>query len=240
MKIIPPNLPIGQSFGANADGDYKAAGLAGHPGIDFGSGANYGQPVQAVVDGAVVSALLSKENPNLDAYRAVNTIFEDNTGCYEIQYGHVMQEVVKVGDVILLGQEVATLGNTGDVFAGTPPTIVTEAQKESGSHLGAHIHLQVRIIEKEPATSQISPSKHYLNDGVGLLTLNGYRYYQLYPDNGYASCVDPEPYFQTETDDLTSVVKDEVGVLNMTTDPSVRQSLAQLIAQQIKKLFGYD
>lgn len=201
MKLIPPNLPIGQGFGDNADGAYAADGLLGHPGIDFGSNANYGQPIACAIEGAIVSALLSENNPNLAAFRAVNTIFEDSTGCYEIQYGHDMQEVVSVGDVLHLGQEVATIGNTGEVFIGNPAIEVTEAQKEVGSHAGAHIHFQVRVITKESASTPLDSKKHYLNDGTGLLTLNGFHYYVPSWNNGYDGCVDPTQFFGLPTEE---------------------------------------
>lgn len=221
MQIVPPNLPIGQKFGENADGAYKADGLLGHPGIDFGGTINWGNPILCATEGGIVSALLSENDTNLEAYRAVNTIFEDSTGCYEVQYGHVSTINVKVGDSLIFGQTVAEIGNTGDVYTGSPAILVTDAQKQLGSHAGAHIHLQVRVIAKELATGQLDTNKHYVNDGVGLLTLNGYRYFVPNWNNGYNGCIDPALYFHGNTEEQTPADK-LVAIANsmMGTNPT--------------------
>lgn len=238
MRLQPPFVlsSIGQRFGQNLDGAYAAQGLLGHPGIDFGDISYWGRPIPCAIDGSIVSAILSQYNPNLEAYRAVNSIVEADGQFYEIQYGHISTTDVKVGDILREGQTVAYVGNTGDVYVGTPAALVSDAQKQAGNHAGAHVHFQVRLIGREPATGPTDPHKVYLNDGSGELIVGGYRYYQINPLNGYNSCIDPMPLF--EADDLSQTIKQEITVLKNQDDPVIRQSLTQLLIAQAKKLLG--
>lgn len=200
MKLTPPFplTEIGQGFGQNADPKYGELDLAGHPGIDFGGPTFFGTPIPNTIEGAIVSAILSKDNPNLEAYRAVNTIVDGGDGFfYEIQYGHVNNIIVKVGDVLKLGQEVATVGNTGDVYTVTNGVahLVTDAQKQAGSHAGAHLHYQVRQCVQVPQNTVQKPGEYYLNNGVGGLVLNGFKYRVLDWNNGFNGCVNPMQFF---------------------------------------------
>lgn len=193
MKLIAPPFILGQRFGENADDAYHNAGLLGHPAIDYGGNQDYGKAIPNSIGGAVVSALLSKDNPNLDAYRAVNTIYEDTDGCYEIQYGHLRDINVVVGEVLPLGKAVGTLGNTGQVYGGFPFHLISDGEKQAGSHAGAHVHFQVRQIKK--VAEDDSTYAHYLNDGHGRLKLNGHSYAIPNFDNGYSGCVDPTLFY---------------------------------------------
>lgn len=234
MKLTPPfpTSTIVQHFGQNAVTLYQQGlGLKGHPGTDFGE--PWGTPIPNAIDGAVVSCILNRDNPNLMAFRAVNTIYEDATGCYEIQYGHCSTISVDVGQTLKQGDIVGEIGNTGDVFVGGRE--VTQAEKDAGSHAGAHLHFQVRVIQKEPVGTPLNPEHHYLNDGSTILTLNGFHYWTPNYANGYNGCVDPELYFS----DLAQTIKDEIQVVQNQTDPSVRQSFFKLIAQQAAKLLGF-
>lgn len=235
MKLIAPNLSVGQRFGENADGAYAADGLLGHPGIDYGGTINYGQPVLCAVGGSTVSALLSKGSSNLESYRAVNTIYEDETGCYEIQYGHVIDMYVNVGDKLVLGQHIASIGNTGDVYGGTPFGLITDAQKRAGSHQGAHIHLQVRVVVKEALSTPVDSTKHYVNNGSGTLELDGFRYSVPEWDNGYNGCVDPSMFYEGGLED---VVKAETEVASRQTDPTVVAAFGAELIKGAQKLLG--
>lgn len=235
MRLVQPELALGQGFGVNLTPAYKAAGFLGHMGEDFGGDSDWGKPIVCAVE-TTVSTILSQNNPNLEAYRAVNTIHEDPDGtCYEIQYGHFSTTPVKIGDKLEVGDVVAYIGNTGDVYHNGQ--LVSDAQKQAGSHAGAHLHLQVRAIGKEAATGQLQPHRAYLNDGSGILTLNGFHYYQLYPFNGYASCLDPEQFFSPPVV-APADIKAEVQVMQQSTDPSVKQGLLALIISQLKSLLG--
>lgn len=245
MKLTPPFAlsTIGQGFGKNAVNYESVDGTIGHPGIDFTQA--WGTPIPCAIDGAVVSCLLDKDNVNLMAFRAVNTIYEDATGCYEIQYGHVSAMApIKVGQVLKAGDIVGNIGNTGAVFAGTPPVEVTATQKNAGSHAGSHLHFQVRVIQKVPASQPNVAGAHYLNDGVGQLLLNGYKYLIPNFNNGYDGCVDPTPFFTAPAivipdSTIPDTVKAEVAVLNKTTDPLVRQSFIALIVAQLRAFLGW-
>ncbi len=194
MKLTPP-LPlsrIGQGFGQNKDPAYAAQGLLGHPGIDFGGDIDWGKPIPSPIQGAIVSALLSKDNPNLEGYRATNMLYDDMDGSsYEIQFGHCSKMTSVVGKPYADGQ--AYIGNTGDVYTGQPPHLVTDAEKKAGSHAGAHVHFQVRKVIKQPVNAPDITGVTYLNDGSGRLTLNGFKYYWI--QNGYNGCIDPAPFF---------------------------------------------
>lgn len=235
MNLTPPFAlsTIDNPFGPSSpsiQAYYKTLGLLGHPGVDFN--VPWGTPIPAAA-AATVSCLLSENNPDLDFFRAVNTIVDFPDVSYEVQYGHVSSMNVKVGDMVNVGDIVGNVGNTGTVFANGVE--VSEASKLAGSGVGSHLHLQVRVIGKELATEQIDPQKRYLNNGVSQLILNGYRYYQINPDNGYNSCVDPQQFFTTP---LASVIGAEVQVLNNQTDPMVRQGFITLIVSQLKSLLG--
>lgn len=223
-----------QGFGTNAVDYNKLDGLIGHPGQDYA--APYGSPIPVVIDGSYCYATLSKNNTNLMAYRAVCTLYEDVSGVYEIIYGHCSAISAIPGNTYWEPDTIAQVGNTGDVFVGTQE--VTEASKLAGSHDGTHLHFQVRAVVKVLATSPTEPGVHYLNDGNGQLQYNGYKYKWKYEDNGYNSCIDPEPFFtplQVEPED----VRKEIEVLKSQTDPQVRKGFIDLIITQLMTLLGY-
>ncbi len=191
MKLIPPPFQKGQGFGENVDDAYHNAGLLGHPAIDYGGPQDWGKTVPNSAYGAVVSAILAPEGSTF--YRAVNTIYEDTDGCYEIQYGHLNEISVKVGDILALGQKIGTLGNSGQVYGGNPFHQITDYEKSHGSRAGAHLHFQVREIKEVPWND--SSYAHYLNDGSGRLIMNGYAYAEPNFENGYNACVNPVRFY---------------------------------------------
>lgn len=256
MKLTPPfalstiDNPFGNIGISAAVLAYyqKTLKIDGHPGDDFDI--PWGTPIPNAIEGAVVSALLSKDNPNLMVFRAVNTIYDpqlpDGT-CYEIQYGHVSTINVKVGQVLKLGDIVANVGNTGDVFRCKDGKCVeiTADQKNAGSHLGSHLHFQVRVLKKMPATSANIAGVDYVNDGVGQLVLNGYKYEVPNYMNGYNGCIDPKQFFSDPAPVIVSdptipdTVKSEVEVLKTTTDPEIRQNFIKLIVAQLRAFLGW-
>lgn len=193
MKLIAPPFVKGQGFGENAADVYRNSGLLGHPAIDYGGTQDYGKAVPNSCDGAFVSAILSKDSPNLEAYRAVNTIYEDGTGCYEIQYGHLVDVNVRVGDILMVGNKIGTLGNTGQVYGGNPFHLITHNEKAAGSREGSHVHFQVRSIKK--VSENDSNYAHYLNDGSGRLVFNRFSYAVPNFNNGYNGCLNPEQFY---------------------------------------------
>jgi murein DD-endopeptidase MepM/ murein hydrolase activator NlpD len=208
MKLIKPFPIIGQVFGANATPLYAAQGLKGHPGIDFG--ADWGAPIKCATDSKCYS-VLSKNNPNLMAYRAVCTIVDDINWSYEVIYGHCSDIYAIPGNNLTTGQIIGLVGNTGDVFSNGVE--VTNAEKLAGSHAGSHLHFQVRRLIKESATIPLDPTKHYVNDGFGLLTFNGSHYYAPDWNNGYNGCVDPAQFFSTDPVSTDLLPSDRLFIL---------------------------
>lgn len=240
MKLISPfpQSTIDNGFGPSAspavNAYYEGLGLVGHPGLDYAVPWGTKIPSASV---CTVSALLSEANPDLMAFRAVNTIVEAPEGCYEVQYGHVDQMYVKVGDILKVGDSIGTVGNTGDVFECSTGNCVevTEAQKLSGSHAGSHLHFQVRVLNKVPADQPNVEGVHYLNNGEGELILNGFKYQIANFTNGENGCVDPANFFEGGLED---VVKAEVQVANTITDPEVKKTFEKEIVEGAEKLLG--
>lgn len=243
MELIPPPFQLGQGFGENADPLYAALKLKGHPGIDYGTANDWGKPIPYAINGAIISAILGKDNIDLEVFRAVNYIYEDTDGsCYEIQDGHCSTITAKVGDITDINKSGACLGNTGDVYGGNPFHYITDAEKKTGSTAGSHVHFQVRAIKKVLANDSVYA--HYLNDGTGRLIINGYAYAVPNWDNGFNGCISPAQFFspivipQSDTDSL-NVIKAETQVLNTTTDTSVRAAFIKDIIARVKAFFGY-
>jgi murein DD-endopeptidase MepM/ murein hydrolase activator NlpD len=230
MKLFPPTLfPISQPFGANAVDYYASTGLKGHPGTDFA--APWGAKVYNSVD-CYCYATLSKNNPNPAFYRAVCTIVEDETGCYEVIYGHMNEIYAEAGKSYPVSVSLGTVGNTGQCYTGG--LLVSNEEKLAGSHRGAHCHFQVRPLIKSKMGVRGDEQLHWLNDGNGILEVNGWNFFVLGYNNGFNGCIDPMQF----VDDLGATIRAEVGVLNQTKDPAVRLTLVNLIIQQCRKILG--
>lgn len=195
---------------------YRAAlNLDGHPGADFN--VPWGTKIPNCFPGAYVSALLSKDNPDLMAYRAVNTIIDLPGVSYELQYGHVSTILAEVGKTYQVGDTLALVGNTGDVFHCGPNGCpeVTTAQKASSdpvtAHLGAHLHFQLRVLAKVPEAVSLAKGNdvHRLNNGSGDLVVGGYVYEIPNFNNGYNGCIDPVIF-------LNGILASVQGQLNAT------------------------
>lgn len=226
MKITPPFAlsTIAQHFGQNASPLYKKNGLLGHPGIDFG--VPWGTPIPCVADNSYCYSLLSANNPNLMAYRAVCTIVNEADKSYEIIYGHCSDMTCVVGHMYATHSIVGDIGNTGEVYSGTHE--VTEAEKEAGDHSGAHLHLQVRLL-KRVRIVDVAPDAHTLNNGSGRYeTKEGYCYEIPLWNNGYSGCIDPAQFFEVPdkppvftkdlyrgmTDPDVKLLQERLGVMN--------------------------
>jgi murein DD-endopeptidase MepM/ murein hydrolase activator NlpD len=190
MKLIKPFSIIGQGFGANAVPLYNGQGLRGHTGIDFG--ADWGAPIRCAVDSYCYS-VMNRDNPNLMAYRAVYTLVDDGDVTYEVSYGHCSAISAVPGKTYKVGDILANVGNTGDVFSG--PLEVTKAEKDAGSHAGQHLHFQVRKLKKVPISLATDPTTQYIMDGNGIYSKDGNYYSVPEYSNGYNGCVDPTPFF---------------------------------------------
>lgn len=187
MKLkltLPVKGTISQNFGQNAVNYYENGGLAGHPGTDIVS--FYGDVITNSIQNCnkqYIYSFLNKDNPNLMSYRAVCIIVETDDGVFEITYGHVNTITASIGNG-LFGSPLATEGNTGDVFVNGVE--VTEAEKLAGSHAGAHVHFQVRRLNKVKYATihSLSTDKGDFIDG------EGYHYDVPHYENGYNGCID--------------------------------------------------
>lgn len=103
---------------------YSKDGMFGgryHGAVDFGTGGIYGQPVYAVKDGTVATAM-----NKTDSY-GTHVIIDHHDGTCTI-YGHGIRGslMVSQGQEVKQGQTIMKVGNTGNSF-------------------GAHLHFEVRV-----------------------------------------------------------------------------------------------
>lgn len=183
----PKSWYLSQPFGANANGSYAADGMIGHPADDWAT--SYDTPVPALCDG-IVSLILNKDNPDLNKYRAVVLVYKLGDEIKEVTYGHLNQIFVTLGQPIVSGNILGTMGNTGTVYSGD--RLVTLAEKLAGSKVGTHTHLQVRPVKP-----------------VGNL------YLPIDPNNGFKGCIKPEylPYSIDDKDKVVVILQQMLSLL---------------------------
>lgn len=190
MRLIPgfPLSTIGQYFGGNAVDYYGKAGWRGHTSLDFQQ--SHGTPLPAFASGLVYS-VINRDNPDPMRYRAVYQLVEGENGLwYEVSYGHLDEIYATPGQFVHAGTIIGTVGNTGDVWSAG--RYVTREEKLAGSKAGSHLHgPQVRPLYR---VKQLNGTA--LSDGYGVYRDAEGHYFQVaHPDNGYAGCVDPMPFF---------------------------------------------
>lgn len=135
MNAVPSRAPIANSYitsGFGGRADPFNGGSAFHKGIDFE--ADVGDPVLAVADGVV-------------SYSGVrsgygNVVEVDHGNGYVTRYAHNSRLLLKVGELVRAGQEVAKAGSTG-------------------RSTGAHVHFEVwengRVVNPVKFLNQQSP-----------------------------------------------------------------------------------
>lgn len=198
---------IDQNFGANAVPAYGVEGLKGHPGIDFH--VEWGKPIYSASKGlGVVYRKYNENNSDLSKYRGVLEYIELEDCFVELTYGHCETMNCSLGPVIPR-EPIATVGNTGEVYYGTE--LVTEQEKEKGSHRGAHLHFQMRIMQQVTHTISSDVAIQSLGDGTYLVT----------KENGYHGCVNALPYFSDSKDIQHELFKNQrtlIGILKQYVD----------------------
>ncbi len=234
LKLDYPTIDrtIAQPFGANANSSYSRDGLLGHPAIDFSS--VYNAPIYSASRGlGTVYKIFNKDNPDLSRYRAPCELIELEDCVIEITYGHCDKIICPLGKVTPK-QQLATVGNTGDVFSGSHE--VTEAEKEAGSTAGCHLHFQLRKCQKV-LKYNLAPGekKAYLLDQDGQMFFNG-GYYE-YPLDGYNGCIDPIYFLEdtTPVDQAEAIVQ---NIMASDTTPQQKISWLQIVSEFITKFFG--
>lgn len=110
---------ISSGFGVRADP--FTGGRDHHMGVDFD--ANYGDPVKAAANGIVSFAGWK------NGYG--NTVIVDHGDGYQTLYGHNQRNLVREGDVVRAGQQLAKVGSTG---------------RSTGAHLHFEVHVNGRPV----------------------------------------------------------------------------------------------
>ncbi len=112
-----------------------------HAAIDI-YGPGYGSAVYAANNGTVIAANggCYAGNIGCNGRRGNYVIINHNIGGYHSTYMHLATIIVKTGQVVMRGQKIGTMGNTGEVYP--VPT-------SSAPYLGTHLHF---------ATSRGDPS----------------------------------------------------------------------------------
>lgn len=217
MELYEPfsRAKISQLFGQNANTLYSGQGLKGHTSIDYD--VPCGTPVVNLAKDAFCYSVMNKDNSNLDKYRAVFTLVEDNEFAYEVSYGHADTILAVPGKTYKVGQVLMTSGNTGDVY--TNGVKVTQETRRKGGCPGGHLHgPQVR---KCKLVSRKSPKKHYLTDANGILKYKG-KYVEVVDyENGYNGCEDPMLYYNGKL----AETKKESGPSPIVKEPLFKRDL---------------
>lgn len=186
---------ITQRFGDNATSLYAAQGLKGHPAYDWG--VPWATQIPNCVNNAYCYSIMHQNDPVLMDYRAAFFIVETEDGnVYEISYGHMSTILALPGQSYNVGDVIGLVGNTGPVYVGQHE--VTAAEKDAGSHAGAHLHgPQIRIVAKTKYTNTYS--NYLMNEnGQPYIDADKNFYGITNYDNGYNGCVSMAPY-STET-----------------------------------------
>jgi hypothetical protein len=238
-----PKPLITQRFGDNANYSYARDGLKGHTAYDWG--ASYGSKIPNCTPDAYCYSVLNKDNPDPSLYRAVYFIVETESGVYEISYGHCSAIYAQVGQTYQVGDSIALIGNTGDVFDGNHE--VTKQERLNGSHAGAHLHgPQIRPVQK---VKKITSGKHYLTNESGKYKdPDGFYYEVVNYENGYNGCISLKD-FSTEivaTDyklaqnivAQTKEIGDKIGTLPPESQQKILPSFMKVI-EALKAWLGF-
>jgi murein DD-endopeptidase MepM/ murein hydrolase activator NlpD len=118
----PVSAPVGSRFGWRIDPFTGRQAL--HTGLDFQ--ATMGAPIVAAAGGVVVTAEMHPEYGNM--------VEIDHGNGLVTRYGHTSRMLVKKGDLIKRGQQIALVGTTG---------------RSTGAHL--HFEVLVQGVQQDPA-----------------------------------------------------------------------------------------
>lgn len=102
-----------------------------HKGIDLAG--TYGEPIHAAADGVVVRA-------DFDNGGYGNVVDIDHGNGYVTRYGHCSKLLVKVGDLVHAGDEIAKVGSTG---------------RSTGAHLHFEVWINGAPVNPQPYLSRI-------------------------------------------------------------------------------------
>lgn len=215
---------ITQRFADNANYSYARDGLKGHTAYDWG--VLWGTPIPNCTADAYCYSLMNKDNADPARYRAVFMLADTEDGTFEVSYGHCSDIFAEIGKTYQVGDIIANIGNTGDVFTDHE---VTREERLDGSHAGAHLHgPQVRAVTK---VKKITKGKHYLETESGKLKKDGFYFEVIEYENGYNGCINPYRPWSTET----LAIKLAPVIIPVPNDPKTRLSkLLDALASLLK------
>ena len=160
-----PQGNIYQLYGENVELYLKAIGSKGHNGIDIAM--PEGIPILAS-KGEVVEV---KDTP--EGYGKHIRILTDpeNGVFYELAFGHLRNIIIKIGDKVEDGQQIAEMSNTGFVISGG-----TAYWNTAPAGKGVHLHFGVRECSIQDtgfittySSGKTAYVKNYTNDLFGYL-----------------------------------------------------------------------
>lgn len=126
----PASSKLGGTITITADGYYRAPlvnyrktqGVHGHNGVDLG--AYLGAPILSAAGGQVIIARSGCQSRGCNGGYGNYVVVKHSNGTQTL-YAHLLSVTVSVGDVLMQGQQVGTLGN-------------------SGRSTGPHLHFEIR------------------------------------------------------------------------------------------------
>lgn len=171
---------IGQYF-SESPGEYGAD--KGHMGWDIFR--FWGAPVYAMTGGIVWQTDRSEDTSYGNDIRILSS---DKT--IITVYGHLSEQLVKVGDKVTAGQQIGKMGNTGFVVVEgyARQFWKTVLGLDFDKHPGTHLHInvvpcrEIDVYQANPATGSFN-----LFDGVKVQFTHW--------NNGYHGCIDPSFFF---------------------------------------------
>ena len=133
-----------------------------HLGIDITATA--GEPVIAPANGTVVSVFTEPFYGNIII---IDHGVNDDGVRVHTQYKHLQKQLVEVGDAIVRGQQIGTLGNTGILAGGIN-----------------HLHFEIQLAGKFRRMEPVDPNAYWF-DGRGIVTC--FDASLNYPDKPFAT-----------------------------------------------------
>ena len=111
IPAIPPISPDRKKYRLSSVFGYRSDPMSGrrtmHKGVDFAM--KPGNPVYATGDGVV-------ESVSFEFFGYGNSLVIDHGFGYMTRYAHLHKMLVKVGDEVERGEQIATMGNTGNAY----------------------------------------------------------------------------------------------------------------------------
>jgi len=137
-------------------------GYSGHTGADFSGSGIYGKPVLAVKDGTVVTSTAltgsikcyNPDGSSAGSYRSYGEyiVINHHDGTMTLYaHGKPGSRLVKKGDKVKQGQQIMSVGNTGNVLP---------RPSKSNPTGGKHLHFEVQILNSSGKAVAVNPDPY--------------------------------------------------------------------------------